>query len=143
MSVNDFKEVASVTNTLKAMKKLILEGSKYSPRVELNPTGDIKIQGRCIIDDVFTYLSPVFRWIKTCTYPCVTIEIKLEFVNTNGVRQIYNLLKLVKENYSIKNSYINWYFEEGDENCLEVGKTLESQVNLPFSYFEFSLARSN
>lgn len=122
------------------MKQLILEGSKYSPRIELNPDGEIKLQGRCIIDDAYTYFSPVFRWIKTCTYPTVKIEIKMEFINTNGVRQIYNLLTLVKDNYSIKNAYINWFFEEGDENCFEIGKTLESQINLPFNYFEYILA---
>jgi hypothetical protein len=121
------------------MKKMIFEGTKYAPRIELNPEGEIKIEGRCIIDDVYTYFSPVFRWIKTCTFNTVTIEIKLEFVNTNGVKQIYNFLTLVKRNYYIKNAYINWFFEEGDEGCLEIGKTLESQINIPFNYYEYSL----
>ena len=117
-----------------------LRRHKILPRVELNPDGNILIQGRCIIDDVYTYMKPVYRWVKTCTYQTVNIDIKLEFVNTNGVRQIYNLLTLVRDNYSIKNTYINWFYEEGDENSFEVGKSLESQVNLCFNYYEYSIA---
>ncbi len=120
------------------MKQVIIEGTKYSPRVELNPTGEIKIQGRCIIEDPYMYFNPIFRWVKSCTFSTVNIEIKLEYANTGSVKQIYTLLTLIRDNYSIKNVYINWYYEEGDDDNLELGKDIESQINLPFDFFEYS-----
>ena len=120
------------------MKQLIIEGTKFSPRVELNPTGEIKIQGRCIVEDPHKYFNPIFRWVKSCTFNTVNIEIRLEFVNTGSVKQIYNLLSLIKDNHSIRNTYINWYYEEGDNDSLELGKDIESQINLPFDFFEYS-----
>ena len=120
------------------MKQLIIEGTKYSPRIELNPTGHIKIEGRCLFEDTFVYFNPIFRWVKSCTFNTVDIKIKLEYVNTSSVKQIYTLLSLIKDNYHIKNVYINWYYEEGDDDCLELGKDIESQIQLPFDFYEYT-----
>ena len=122
------------------MKQLIMEESQFSPRVELNPEGEISINGNCIVEDSIGFFSPIFRWIKICTFKTVKIEFRIYYANTSSVKQFYNLLTLVKENYRIKNIYVNWYFEEGDDEHFELGKTLESLSNIPFDYFEYSHA---
>jgi len=38
---------------------------------------------------------------------------------------------------SVQNVYFSWYYEEGDDDTLELGKDIESQVNLPFNFFEY------
>ena len=122
------------------MKQIIFEGTNYAPRVELNPDGEIKMQGRCIIEDSVAFFNPIFRWVKTCTFNTVKVEIKLEYINTSSVKQIFTLISLIKENYSIKNVYVHWFYEEGDDDHFEVGKAMESQLNLPFDFFEYSEA---
>jgi len=120
------------------MKQLIIEGTKFSPRVELNPNGHIKLEGRSIIENPFHFFNPVFRWIKSVNFNTVNVSIKLDYLNTGSVKQLYTLLTLIRENRSIKNIYINWYYEEGDDDCFELGKDIESQISLPFDFFELS-----
>jgi len=120
------------------MKQLIIEETNYSPRVELSPRGEIKIKGRSIIENPYEFFNPVFRWVKSCTFKTVHVEIRLEYANTGTVKQIYTLLTLIRDNYSIKNVYINWYYMEGDKDTLELGRDIESKINLPFDYFEYS-----
>jgi len=120
------------------MKQLVIEGTKQSPRVELNPTGELKIQGRCIIEDSVEFFKPIFKWVNCSTFKTLHIDINLEYINTSSVKQLYSLLILVKSNRDINNVYINWYYEEGDEDTLELGQDIESQVNIPFDFFEIT-----
>ena len=120
------------------MKQLIIEGTKHSPKVELNLTGEIKIQGRCIMEDSFEFFKPIFTWVKDCAFKTVNVELNFEYINTSSVKQIFNLLLLIKSNQGIQNVYISWYYEEGDDDTLELGKDIESQVNLPFDFFEYA-----
>jgi hypothetical protein len=120
------------------MKQLVIEGTKLSPKVILSPEGFVKIEGRSLIEDPISFFNPIFRWIKTINISTLRVDIKLEYLNTSSVKQIFMLLTLIKDNYSIKDVYINWYYEEGDEDNLELGKDIESQIKLPFDFFEFS-----
>jgi len=118
------------------MKLQIIEGTPHSPKVELNPTGEIKMHGRCIIEDSIEFFAPIFLWIKCFNFNKVNIDINLEYINTSSVKQLYCMLQHVKSNRNIKEVYINWYYEEGDDDMLELGQDIESQINLPFDFFE-------
>ncbi len=120
------------------MKHLVIDQCQLSPRVELNPEGIISINGKCILEDTVGFFNPIFRWIKICTFNTVKIEFRIDYANTGSVKQFYNLLELIKENYCIKHVYVNWYFETGDEDHFDLGKTLESQTNIPFDFYEYS-----
>ena len=120
------------------MEQLLIEPTKNSPRVELNPDGKISMKGRCFIEDSFTFFSPVIKCFKTNIFNSVKIDIQLEYLNTSGLVQIFSLMTLVKEKYISNKITINWFYEEGDEDIYEVGKTIESQINLPFNFFEYT-----
>jgi hypothetical protein len=119
------------------MKQLVIEGTKYSPRVELNPNGEIKLEGRSIIEDPIGFFNPIFRWIKSVNFNTLKVDIKMEYLNTGSLKQVYTLLTLIKENHCVKNIYVSWYYEEGDEDCYELGRDIESQIKLPFDFFEY------
>jgi hypothetical protein len=122
------------------MEQLIIEQTKYSPRVELNPAGFIHIQGRSILEDPFAFYSPIFSWVSNVTASSLKVEIKLEYLNTSSSIQIYKLLTLIQDNYGNQNVSISWYYEEGDEDTFELGKEFESQLKLPFGFFKFAEA---
>ena len=119
------------------MKQLFIEGTKNSPRVELNPSGEIKIQGRCIMEDSSKFFNPIFLWVKYATCKTINIEINLEYINTSSVKQLFSLLLLVKSNHNFRNIYVNWYYEEGDDDNFELGKDIESVTKLPIDFFEY------
>jgi hypothetical protein len=118
------------------MKQLIIDGTKYSPRIDLDPIGVIRIQGRSIIEDPLTFYQPVLRWVKCCTFETLKMEIMLEYMNTSSTKQLFSLLNMILDNRSIKSIYINWYYEKGDEDILEMGREIESLIKIPFDYYE-------
>lgn len=120
------------------MNQMIIEPTKYSPRVELNPSGSIFIEGRSIIEDPFAFYNPILNWVKNSTAHALKVEIKLEYLNTSSSIQIYKLLSTVQENFGEQYASINWYYEEDDEDTLELGKEFESQLNLPFKFYKFA-----
>jgi SiaC family regulatory phosphoprotein len=120
------------------MEKMLIESTKYSPRVELSPAGFIQIQGRSIIEDPFVFYNPIMNWVQNTTLASLNVEIKLEYLNTSSSIQIYKLLALIRDTFTGKDVKISWFYEEGDEDTFELGKEFESQLNLAFGFHQFS-----
>lgn len=122
------------------MNQMIIEPTKYSPRVELNPSGSIFIEGRSIIEDPFAFYNPILNWVKNSTAHALKVEIKLEYLNTSSSIQIYKLLTIIQDSYHTGNVTVDWYYEEDDEDTYELGKEFEAQLKLPFGFHKFSEA---
>lgn len=120
------------------MKKIIIDGTKHTPHVELDPSGEIVIQGRSTSEDPLTFYNPILSWVKGCSSVSLNLMIKLEYVNTPSTKQIFNLLHLVRQNKVIKNVFIGWYYQDDDEDILELGKEIESLIELPFVFHKYS-----
>jgi len=120
------------------MKELIIEATKYSPRVDLNPAGRISIEGRSLVEDSYKFYEPVLQWIHDSTCNSLKVYIKLEYINTSSSKQIFNLLKLIHENSTILDVNVQWYYEEGDEDTYELGKDIESEIRIPFEFLEYA-----
>ena len=120
------------------MQTLVIEPTKFSPKVVMDPTGEVFIHGRSILEDPSIFYSPVFKWLKVCDSESLKMEIKLDYMNTSSSKQIYNMLRVIEDSAYIKNAQINWFYEEGDEDILDLGKEFESQLDLNFSFFEYS-----
>lgn len=118
------------------MDKLSIERTKHSPQVLLDPAGEIKIQGRCIIEDSIEFFKPILTWVENLEVKTLNVDLNFEYINTSSVKQVYNLLTFIRTNRSLSAIYVNWYYEEGDDDTLELGKDIESQVNLPFDFYE-------
>lgn len=116
------------------MNRLFIEATKATPRVEFLPNGELSIHGRSLPEDPLTFYTPLLNWIDQCTIENIVIEIRLEYLNTSSAKQLYNILINAKKNSSIKNITVNWYYEEGDEDGLELGKEFEWMSNLPFNF---------
>ena len=120
------------------MESLLIEATKHSPRVELLPTGVINIEGRSIVEDSIMFFEPILKWIKGCSSQSLNIDIKLEYINTSSSKQLFNMLKIIHGNFPASNVQVKWYYEEGDEDTLELGKEFESETMLPFVFLQFS-----
>ena len=119
------------------MKSIIIEGTKYSPRIELHPHGQMSFAGRSLIEDPVTFYKPVFQWIREQSFELLNIEIKLEYINTSSTKQIFSLITEINDHSGIKNMHIDWYYEEDDEDSLELGKEIESLMDIPFDFYKF------
>jgi hypothetical protein len=122
------------------MDALIIEPTKATPRVNFQPEGELKIEGRSLPEDPFTFYNPVLNWIRNYSGNEIVLDLRLEYMNTASSKQIFTLLADLKDNTSIKNHLINWHYEEGDEDALDTGKEFEQLVNIPFQFHEYAEA---
>lgn len=120
------------------MNRLFIEATKATPRVEFLPDGELLIHGRSLPEDPVSFYAPLLHWIDECTVENITLEIRMEYLNTSSSKQLYTLLCNAKNNITIKNIIINWYYEEGDEDGYEVGKEFESMSKLHFNFHEYA-----
>ena len=92
------------------------------------------MSGRCILEDSVEFFKPILMWIKSCNFSTVRVEVNFEYVNSSGTAQIYAMFNLLKENYNIKNVYTTWYYEEEDDDGMELGKDIESMLKVEFKF---------
>lgn len=120
------------------MNRLFIEATKATPRVEFLPSGEFSIHGRSLPEDPHGFYNPIIQWVSQCKLENITLEIRLEYMNTSSYKQIYTLLNELKENVSVNQKQVNWYFEEGDDDGYDTGKEFESLIRLPFKFHEYA-----
>jgi hypothetical protein len=49
------------------------------------------------------------------------------------------LFKSIKKHYNSTNILINWYYETDDEDMLDLGKDIESLINVPVDFYELQV----
>jgi hypothetical protein len=118
---------------------MIYEETKDTPFVKLEH-GLIEVRGRSISEDPKVFYSPVFDWIKQYVKnpadPTI-IDLRFEYINTSSTKWVFNILKLIGEEFDRKKDiHISWYYENGDDDMLELGKIFESLVKRPFTFVE-------
>jgi hypothetical protein len=115
------------------------EPSKRIPRILLEP-GRIFMMGRSIPDNPGDIFKPVHEWIKrySADYTGETrIDMGFEYINTSSTKWIFALLKeLAMMNELGKAVYITWYYEQGDDDMLDLGYILRSLIDCPFTLLE-------
>lgn len=119
------------------MEQFIIDQTSRSPRIELSQQGDIKISGRLSSEDPIEVFNPIINWIEKNNLSRVNIEIALEYINTIGVKHIFDIYQFLEENFRIKHVNTDWYYEVGDDSILELGKDIASMFSFPFNFREF------
>jgi len=122
------------------MEPVILEGTKKTPEVTLDPEGKIKMGGRSIPEDASKFYDNILSWVmEYCNSPkdSTTIDIELEYFNSGSAKYVMQILRELSELRSNgKNLIVNWYYEEGDDDILERGEYYASILNLDINFIE-------
>ena len=128
------------------MKELKILSTKSTPEIILKPDGIIKIRGCSMNVNRTNYFKQIVDWIDK--YVCdpadlTCVDIRLERVNVSNLKIYISLLKKI-ELIILKNKkyVINWYYEEGDEDILEMGEDISFFLNMPFNLIKVNNVRS-
>ena len=123
------------------MEEYILEGTDKTPEIHLKD-GLVVISGRSIPEDPYKIFKPTLQWVmQYVKKPALHTEVRIqiEYCDTGSTNNIYNILtRLVKcrnSNYNIEMVF-NWFYEKNDKEVLELGKFMESKLNVMFNYHE-------
>jgi len=121
------------------MEKLYIAGGNDTPEINFdNTTGKFSIVGRSYPSDTATFYQPVNTWLNQYVlHPNKTIvlEINVEYFHSVSVKFLTNIItKLIKLNSPDVSVSVVWYFEEDDDDNIELAKSLERETNFSFTY---------
>ena len=119
------------------MEPIVIEATSHSPLVNFLPSGNLKMEGRSIPEDVFRLFDPLVEFAQNLNSENVTFEVNLEYFNTATSKKLMELFKTIDANNKVGGILINWHFEEGDEDSVEMAEIYEeSLLRSEFRYHE-------
>ena len=80
------------------MEDLFIKGTNTVPSISFKTTGEIKLEGRALIEDAFKFFQPLITWAKELSIKEINIEINLEYFNTSVSKQLLDLFRTIEEN---------------------------------------------
>jgi hypothetical protein len=122
------------------MNKYFVEQAENTPGVSLDmETGIFEIKGVSRPENVQDFYDPILAWfddyMKEAAGKNVELTIFLEYFNSSSAKYILNILKKMAEflasGITVK---VNWNYEDGDEDMLEVGEEMQRMVRFNFNF---------
>jgi len=107
------------------MNPIDLKPTNTTPAITFNKD-KLTITGRSIPLSEAKFYDPFIAWAETLEVDTLTIEIKLEYVNSSSTKKLLHLFKMLDVNHKIRQLFVNWFYEEGDEESKDHGKVFEN-----------------
>lgn len=117
------------------MNSILIHGTATSPEIIFTNSGKLGIKGRSYDETPTKFYDPLIKWCGELNTNDVIINFELDYLNTTSSKCILKLLTTLEENSSIMNLTINWFYEDEDEEILEMGEIYEE--NLEKGKFNF------
>jgi hypothetical protein len=121
------------------MEKLLINKTSKSPFISLEK-GAFQFSGRSIPEDAKKIFKPVIDWIKDykpADSNLTTINFCFDYLDTSSSKCVFDILKVLDDIYTSGHEMvINWYYEEGDDDMLDLGIHLKSFIKAPFNFIE-------
>lgn len=128
------------------MKTLLFEPSDTTPKILFDPNKlYFEISGHSRPEDVRAFYKPVITWLKEFGLaisnkeisPDITLEFnfKMIYFNSSSAKFILDVLvEINKIHLGGSEAQINWFYDDGDDDMLEVGEDLSDMVDFEFNY---------
>lgn len=118
------------------LDELNIEASEDTPQVVFEKqSGNLKISGRSLPEDAFSYYVPVIDWlVEYAKAPCelTTITFNLEYFNTASAKQIFKIANLIADIGKSNKVLVKWHFDEGDKDMCASGERFSKLSGIPF-----------
>lgn len=119
------------------MNTLDYKATPATPEIYYGGDEKLLIKGRSMPEDVKVFYQPLLDWASTIQVGTLSVDVKLEYMNSATSKKLLYVLKILDANNHIKKLTINWYYEEGDEEALESGQIFEEfLLKAEFRYHE-------
>lgn len=125
------------------MEPLFTPATKATPEISFNPkTEKYSITGRSIPADASDFYHPLEKWIEQFVLvqgaDSITIDIKLDHLNTGSVRSLLSVLsKVIRLRDQQVNLMINWHHDMEDEDMVDKGEEMSLILEHPFRFVPF------
>jgi hypothetical protein len=120
------------------MEPIVIESTGHSPKVNFNPNGQLLLEGKSLPEDVASFYDPLIDFITKLTTDKVVFDINLDYFNTATSKKLFDLLKHLDSNNKNGAVLINWHYEEGDDDSVEMAEIYEEDclIRTQFRYIK-------
>lgn len=121
------------------MNDLYIPPTRNTLEVKLETNGNMLFRGISTPENIKKFMSPIIDWLnefKKTPPKKLTVNFEINYFNTVSSRYFYELILIIdsfKEN-GCEISF-NWYYEEEDDDLLELGEEFEQSAQVKFNYF--------
>lgn len=120
------------------MSDIDIKGTEETPTVEFkNNDGYLLIEGRSIPENSSEFYQPLIDSLsdyKSSPSSKIKVDFRFEYFNTSSSKCILDILKKLQEIRDAGNDVVvDWYYEEEDDEILEIGEDYSHIVNVPFN----------
>lgn len=129
------------------MEKLIIEPTNNSPSVILDPESNaFEFSGESRPENVRKFYLPILEWLEkfaseqknaSTRLPRLSVQFDFEYFNSTSAKYILDIFKAlnVLNDVGIE-ILVKWFYEEDDEDMLEVGQEMSRMSKLEFEYIK-------
>jgi hypothetical protein len=121
-----------------------IPGTAKTPEISLNTEGIIRIKGHWILENNAPFSKVMSDWYDKFIFDLTdisAIDIHLEYFSSNNIFILTSLLRrILCISVLHRNFPINWYYEQGDEDILDLGESISTILGKPFN---FIMAQNN
>ena len=114
-----------------------IRATNKTPFVWFSSDGNLSIRGRSIPEEGSKFYSYLFEWIqKYMIHPSPSTVLSIELEYLNDITAKY-LLQIIKElNRTCPYFTVEWIYEKGDIDIMEMGEILESSSEAHFVFYQ-------
>jgi hypothetical protein len=120
--------------------ELKIDATEDTPEVLFDKkSGHLKINGRSLPEDAFTYYVPIIEWLVEYSKnpsELTTITFNLEYFNTASAKQVFKITNLLADLSKNNKVVINWHFDEGDKDMKASGERFSKLCGMPFKMLQ-------
>jgi len=119
------------------MESIYVKKSKKTPLISLDLNENIfQIKGPSFSEDILSIYDPVISWINNNLPQLeneLTCELYFTVLNSASHKKIFQILIILNGFMDRgKKIKVKWYYDEDDEDIMEMGEDLTELINLPF-----------
>ena len=124
------------------MEALDIRATNDTPKVLLDPENEIfEISGRSLPEDVVRFYQPVIDWLEEYKHsPNEYTEFVFKYIyfNTATSKLIQDILiKLEEIQEKTHSVQIMWFYEQDDEDMLDLGEEFKENIEVPFDIIPY------
>jgi hypothetical protein len=120
------------------MDNLTFEKSKNTLGVNFDASsGILVLAGSSFPENASDFFDPIIKWIQNYMLEVtgkVILNFHFDYLNSSSIKYVSDIIeKMELYGKSGGEVTINWYYDENDEDILEMGEDLKSDVSLQFN----------
>lgn len=108
------------------MEKLTFEETKYTPQIDLDPSGKISLKGKSYPENTFEFYDPMMKWLEEYfdgnAADETVIDMEITYFNSSSSKLFFDFFDLLEENNDDNKIKINWIYDEENESAEEAGE---------------------